>query len=56
MCAEDLLAAGASCIPLFLATCIAEGLINNVGCVECVTESSDFEKPAERGFKSGVAL
>ena len=38
MCAEDLLAAGANCIPTFAATCIAEGLLENAECVECVAD------------------
>ena len=38
MCAEDLLAAGVNCIPLFMPTCIAEGLLENVECVECVAD------------------
>ena len=38
MCVADLTTAGLACAPAFSPACITEGLIDNVGCVECITD------------------
>ena len=38
MCVEALTTAGLACFPAFLATCIADGLLENIECVECITD------------------